>query len=204
MSIRQTLPASRQLDLLGGAHAMTVDVHRLFFALMPDQATRTRLAQVAATLRAEHPALRARWVTPDRYHVTLHFLGDHPTLRPDIVAAATRAAAGIRATPFEWTLDRALSFRGREPPCVLRNAEHSAPLQQLWQALGHALALAGQATSREREFTPHVTLAYGRSALPQALAVEPVPWPVQEFALIRHVLGQGAYQLLGRWPLAEA
>jgi 2'-5' RNA ligase len=202
MAIRQTLPETHQSDLLGGI--ASTEVHRLFFALMPDATTRERLAAVAAGLKAARPGLRARWIHPDRYHATLHFLGDHAALRPSLVDGAVAAAERVSAVPFAWTLDSASSFRGREPPCVLHGAEACAPLQQLWQALGHTLtpALAGQGVRLERSFTPHVTLAYSHGAMLPELAVESVTWPVAEFALVHHVVGQGAYQILGSWPLA--
>lgn len=202
MPIRQTLPETHQSDLLGGIASM--EVHRLFFALMPDAATRERLAAVAAGLKASRPGFRARWIHPDRYHATLHFLGDHAALRPSLVDAAVAAADKVSIAPFAWTLDSATSFRGREPPCVLQGTEVSAPLQQLWQALGKALVLAGQGARLERSFTPHVTLAYSHGAMLGAVGVEPVTWPVAEFALVHHVIGQGAYQILGHWSLAES
>ena len=204
MSIRQIQPGAGQLDLLGGAHAVTAELHRLFFALLPDPDTRAALGQAADALRAGQPQLRARWVQPDRYHATLHFMGDHAALRPDIVAAASAAADRVHASAFEWTLDSAASFRGREPPCVLLASEVPAPLRQLWQALGQALALAGQGRHGQHAFAPHVTLGYARAALGQSLAVAPVAWPVREFALIHHVVGHGPYRVLGRWPLGEA
>ena len=139
MPIRQTLPETRQFDLLGGGVAST-EVHRLFFALMPDDATRERLVTVAGALRASRPGLRARWIHPDRYHAPLHFLGDHAALRPGLVEDAIAAADKLRAASFNWTLDGVTSFRGREPPCVLHGVETCAPLQALWSALGKTLA----------------------------------------------------------------
>ena len=201
MAIRQTLPDTHQSDLLGGI--ASTEVHRLFFALMPDAATRERLAAVAAGLKAARPGLRARWIHPDRYHATLHFLGDHAALRPSLVDAAVAAADKVSLAPFAWTLDSAASFRGREPPCVLQAAEVSGPLQQLWQMLGKTLVLAGQGAHLERSLTPHVTLAYSHGAMRETVEIEPVTWPVAEFALVHHVVGQGAYQILGRWSLAE-
>jgi 2'-5' RNA ligase len=203
MAIQHFLSNNRQLDLLGGGVAST-EVHRLFFALLPDAATRDRFAVVADSLKANHPALRAHLIKPDRYHATLHFLGDHAMLRPDLVTAAIAAADQFRAMAFEWTLDNAISFRGREPPCVLRCTEVPAPMQQLWQELGNALTLAGQGVHLERGFTPHVTLAYGRGTLLAPTAIEPVVWRAEDFALVHHMIGQGEYQLLGRWRLTAS
>ena len=202
MAIRQTLPDTHQSDLLGGI--ASTEVHRLFFALLPDATTRERLAAVAAGLKAARPGLRARWIHPDRYHATLHFLGDHAALRPSLVDGAIAAADQVSVEPFAWTLDSATSFRGREPPCVLQGTEVSVPLQQLWQTLGKALALAGQGGHLERSFTPHVTLAYSQGSMLEPAVIEPVMWPVEEFVLVHNVVGQGGYQILGRWRLADS
>jgi 2'-5' RNA ligase len=203
MPIRQTQPETRQLDLLGGRIAAT-EMHRLFFALMPDDDTRAQLAATAEALRASHSGLRARWINPSRYHATLHFLGDHPALRPTLVDGAIAAADKIHADPFAWTLDNAASFRGREPPCVVRGEEVPVPMQQLWQKLGHALALAGQGSHLERNFTPHVTLAYSHGTMLELAAIAPVTWQVTEFVLVHSVVGQGSYQVLGSWRMADS
>jgi 2'-5' RNA ligase len=197
------MPADHpQLDLLGAADARPAEVHRLFLALLPDAATRARLAQVAETLRAGHPGLHARWVNPARYHATLHFLGDHATLRQDQVDAAMAAAGRlVGVSAFEWGLDHASSFRGRQPPCVLRSIHMPEPLQQLWQDLRHALVLAGQGRHVERSFTPHVTLAYGQGMLPETALIESVAWPVTQVGLIHSVVGQQDYQVLANWSL---
>jgi 2'-5' RNA ligase len=56
----------------------------------------------------------------------------------------------------------------------------------------------------ERQFTPHVTVAYGRRELPHAAPVVPVAWPVDSVALIHTVVGKGHYEQLGRWPLLDS
>lgn len=199
MPIRQTLPDTHQSDLLGGI--ASTEVHRLFFALMPDAATRERLTAIATGLKAARPGLRARWIHPDRYHTTLHFLGDHAALRPTLVEAAIAAADKLRAAPFNWTLDGVTSFRGRSPPCVLHGVETCPSLQALWSALGKTLVLAGQGARLERSFTPHVTLAYSHGTMLEPAEVEAVEWPVTDFVLVHSVVGQGGYQTLGRWSL---
>jgi 2''-5'' RNA ligase len=203
MATRQTPTDIPQLDLLGDAQAKPAEVHRLFLALIPNDSVRARLAAVADTLRFQCPELRARWINPARYHATLHFLGDHAMLRPDIVAAAKTAADSIRMASFEWLLDHAAGFRGRQPPCVLRCSVIPEPLQQLWQELRRALLLAGQGRQLERTFTPHVTLAYSHAMLLQPTAIEPVPWRVDDIALIHGVVGQPQQQVLERWSLQD-
>ncbi len=201
MAIRPTSSDSPQFDLLGAADPRPAEVHRLFFALLPDAATRARLAQVSATLKASHPGLYARWVNPARYHATLHFLGNHALLRQDVVAAAVAAADKLRAAPFEWVLHEAASFHGRQPPCILRSSSVAAPLQQLWQDLRHALVLAGLGRHVARQFTPHVTVAYSHGVLLDVTPVEPVAWQVERLALVHSVVGQPDYQVLAEWPL---
>lgn len=193
-----------QLDLLGGADARPAELHRLFFALLPNEAARGQLARAAAALRAGHPELRARWVNPARYHATLHFLGNHVMLRQDVVDAAVLAAGRLSAQGFEWILRGATSFRGRQPPWVLRGSSVPEPLQQLWQELRQALTLAGQGRYLERNFTPHVTVARSQRELLDDTPIEPVGWMIDEFALIHSVVGQPDYQVLARWPLAAA
>ncbi|PWK87788.1 RNA 2',3'-cyclic phosphodiesterase [Fulvimonas soli] len=189
-------PSDRQPDLLGDAAPPAV--HRLFLALMPDAAVRERLARLARALRERHPALRARWVDPARYHATVYFLGDHAGLRADVVAAAQAAMATLRVAPFAWTLDYAASFRGRLPPCVLRGSATPAPLQQLREELRRTLAASLRGVPVERGFTPHVTLAYSRGGLLENTPVEPVDWRVDELALVHSVAGEPHYRVLAR------
>jgi len=201
MTIRPQPPGHPRVDLFGGTGGESVRVHRLFFALLPDAATRARLAQAVQALKANHPGLRARWVSPARYHATLHFLGDHALLRQDVVGAAEAAAGKLRMAPFEWALHEATSFQGRQPPCVLRSSSVPEPLQRLWRDLRHAAVLAGQGRHVARNFTPHVTVAYSQGPRLDTTPIEPVTWQVERFALVHSVVGQPDYQTLAEWPL---
>jgi len=175
----------------------------LFFALLPDVATREQLRQAAQAVKSSHPELHARWVNPARYHATVHFLGDHPALREDLVDAASKAAGKLGTLALGWTLDSAASFHGRQPPCVLRSASVPAPLQQLWEDLRHLLILAGQAQHSERSFSPHVTVACSQGELLASEPISPAHWLVNELALVHSVVGQADYEVLARWPLPE-
>jgi len=201
MPTQRISPETPQHDLLGSAHATPSEIHRLFIALIPDATMCEQLARAADALKVSHPTLHARWIRAVRYHATLHFLGDQPMLRPDVVAAVTAAIDKVRCAPFTWTLDYATSFHGRQPPCVLRSTQVPEALQQGWEYLHRALTLAGQGAHLERRFTPHVTLAYSRGVMINNVPIEPITWRVDTLALIHSVVGQPDYQILGRWPL---
>lgn len=67
-----TPASSSQGDLFGGPQPGRL--HRLFFALVPSAGEREGLRHRAEDLKAAFP--QARWVRPERYHLTLHFLGE--------------------------------------------------------------------------------------------------------------------------------
>lgn len=183
--------------------AIHAETHRLFFALLPDAVIRHEINHAAAWVQQRYPNLRARWVRPERFHATLNFLGDFPAIPDEWVEKVKAVADRTRATSFAWTLDYAASFRGREPPCVLRSSQVPEPLSALWRTMQVALAETGLHVRSERQYTPHITLAYGRQELPAATPITPIVWQVDRFALIHNVVGKGNYQVLGSWKLSE-
>jgi len=200
----RTPPQDAMPDLFGESASASVEVHRLFLALLPDAATAGRMAAAAEAWRDTGQAAQVRWVKPARYHATLHFLGDHPTLPNDLVDAVEHAAGTVRRAPFLWTLDRATAFHGRQPPCILGSVSVPAALQALWDAWALALAKAGLGRHLERRFTPHVTLGYSRSGMPAMPSIAPIDWRVDGVALVHSVVGQADYRVLARWPLRTA
>ncbi|RUL71117.1 RNA 2',3'-cyclic phosphodiesterase [Dyella choica] len=191
-----------QVEPSGLPAAVRAQTHRLFFALMPDDATRHEINHAAALVQQQHPWLRARWVRPERFHATLNFLGDFPAMPGQVLEQAMAAAQSMHAAPFAWTLDYAASFHGREPPCVLRGSHVPEALLALWQNMHTALVETGLHLRNERQFTPHVTLAYGRHELPAETPVTPIVWQVGHFVLIHNLVGKGQYRILGSWPLS--
>ena len=191
-------------DLFGDSAATLTEVHRLFLALLPDAVTVGQIAAIAEAWRDTRRAAQVRWVRPARYHATLHFLGDHPVLRNDLVEAVGRAAGMVRCAPFVWTLDRATAFHGRQPPCILGSVSVPTALQALWDAWALALAKVGLGRHLERRFTPHVTLGYSRGGVPAMPSIVPIDWRVDGVALIHSVVGQADYRVLARWPLIVA
>jgi 2'-5' RNA ligase len=194
----------QQNSLFGDAPPPSADIHRLFFAFLPDEATRQRMAEVAAGVRAGHEG-GGRLIGAHRYHLTLQFLGDAHQFQADRAAAAQAAAGEVAAGAFDLRLDRAGSFRNRSIPWWLGCERTPEALQTLFDRLGVALAKRGVRVEGGHQLTPHVTILRDASAhLHPPVAVEPIVWRVADFALIHSQLGsRNAYTVLGQWPLAD-
>lgn len=191
-----------QDSLFGAAPAAPADVHRLFFALLPDAATRERIAAATARLEQEQRS-GGRAIGAHRYHLTLQFLGDAHRFQSERADAARAAAASVDTPAFALRLDRAGSFRNRSIPWWLGCERLPDGLQHLWQRLGVALAKQGLRVESGSQLVPHVTVVRdAAAALHPPIAIGAIDWPVSEFALIHSQLGsRNAYTVLGQWPL---
>ena len=166
--------------------------HRVFFALWPDDATRSAISRAT---RSAVQACAGRPIAKDRLHLTVAFLGDLTTTG----LALVRSLPPIGGGPFELTLDalgvwpesRVLWLAPGNPPEALGNLEAS-----LWDALAERGFRA-----EDRIYRPHVTLA--RRARAIEAAVEPVLWSVQDLALVESFPdGRNVhYEVLERRPL---
>ncbi|SFJ60296.1 2'-5' RNA ligase family protein [Caulobacter sp. UNC279MFTsu5.1] len=173
---------------------------RLFFAIFPDPATAASIARQADALRAAHQ-LSGRPLAPERFHVTLHHLGDHAGVRRDIVAMAGEAAEAMTTSPFEVVFDRAASFHnGGNNPYVLQGGEGLDALKTFQRDLGLAMARAGLGKLVDRSFTPHVTMLYDRRLVAEQ-ALLPIRWTVGGFTLVHSLLGRTEHVPLARWAL---
>jgi len=175
-------------------------MHRLFFAIFPDPAALQAIEDVAANLRKAR-TIRGRWTEPAKYHITARFLGDFSETAETVMNRAKAAAAQVRATAFEMTLDRITTLRGRyQVPCVLRCSARSEPaVEALWHGLGAALSLTPEQEQTQRRFLPHLTIAYCDRMLDQPLGIGPIVSRIDEFALVDSY--QSTHVVHGRWPL---
>lgn len=175
---------------------------RLLFAVYPGMPTATtRLAPLAQRLRAEL-SLRGQPIAAERFHATVHFMGDYAALPPDLVACARAAGAAVKMAPFEVGFDRAASFASKASnrPLVLRGGRGVEPLRNFHDALGHAMQRVGLGRWAMPHFTPHVTLLYDDRAVDE-LPIDEISWPVNEFVLVHSQLGNSAHVPLARWQL---
>jgi RNA 2',3'-cyclic 3'-phosphodiesterase len=146
--------------------------------------------------------LRGKPLASDRFHITLHHLGDHIGLPQAIVAAAREAAANVALPQFDVTFDQAGGFaRGAgSKPFVLQGGDGVVALAVFQRALGLAMMKAGLKRWTEASFTPHVTLLYDDRNVARH-PIEPIGWTVKEFVLVQSLLGQTRHIPLARWPL---
>lgn len=196
MESGQYRPVSHQLSLFAAPPV----TDRLFFAIFPDPATAAGIAQRADQLRAAH-ALRGRPLAPERFHITLHHLGDHAGVRRDIVTMASEAAETVASPSFEVTFDRAASFHnGGNNPLVLLGGEGLEALKAFQRDLGLAMARVGLGRLVDKSFTPHVTMLYDARLVAEE-PVAPVTWKVDGFTLVHSLLGRTEHVPLQRWAL---
>jgi 2'-5' RNA ligase len=184
-----------------GLDAVQKLTDRLFFAIFPDAAAAARIAQLAHDLRGKH-GLKGKPFATERFHITVHYLGDYAGLPRGIVAAAIEAAATVAMPPFAVVFDRALSFPTRleNRPFVLQGSDGVVGLTTFQRTLGTALDQAGLGSGTKSEYTPHVTLLYDDCLVPEG-PVDPLDWIVREFVLVHSLLGQSVHVPLARWPL---
>jgi len=177
------------------------EMHRLFFALWPDEALRPRIAQAAASVVAAH-APGGRSLKPDKYHVTLQFLGDFRPLPASRVDDARAAAAMVRSPVFDLALDRVGSFPGANVWWLGAQQVPDA-LRALYDGLGQALAKQRVPVKSAANFVPHLTVQRDVRRHIAPTPVPPLAWTVREFVLIDSQPGRGTpYEVIGRWPLA--
>jgi 2'-5' RNA ligase len=166
---------------------------RLFFALWPGDAVRAQLAHWSLEL---HAVCGGRPTRPENLHVTLAFLGSVGEAR---VAEVERAAGEVAPRAISLVFDRPgywkhnrIAWAGASvvPP------ELEALVTELRSALTR-LRIGFDA----KGFASHVTLLRDAREQRAILALEPIVWKIDGFALVRSVtLPRGSrYEVLKSW-----
>jgi 2'-5' RNA ligase len=149
---------------------------RIFFALWPDDATRTQLHETAA----ESPwPDSVRTVPAHNLHLTLHFIGN---VKKQQIFCLQQRAREVKSSIFDITIDTAGCFR---KPKVAWLGCQLIPygLTELHQKLGHALGKCAY-QPEPRVYNPHVTVARKVEVLPALNSFAPIHWAVNQFTLI--------------------
>ena len=169
---------------------------RLFFALWPDDAVRTRLSQASENLLGK----RVKRVPAANLHLTLAFAGAVTTPVRQCLQAA---AAEIRCPAFELSVDY-IGYWSRPRIFWLGPAHTPAPLWSLAGSLQTVLGECGLQTET-RPYQPHITLARKIQRVPDNTRIAPIGWSIRDFSLVESVTGPRAasYQILGSWELED-
>ncbi|MGM0578791.1 MAG: RNA 2',3'-cyclic phosphodiesterase [Myxococcota bacterium] len=176
---------------------------RLFVAVDVPDTVRERLEALRAELRG------ARWVSPDKYHLTLRFIGDADDDGFERIRAALR---GVRREPFVLHPKGIGHFPPRGRPKVLWVGVDDQPeLEGLQRDVDDAVAAAGFGRDDKR-FHPHLTLARLKGTTSARVAhyeeahahFATEPFTVTEFHLYSSVLrSEGALHTIEEtYPLA--
>lgn len=176
-------------------------MHRLFVAIRPPAAIRSRLLSLMEGVAG------ARWQDDAQLHLTLRFIGEVDSHCADDVAAAL---AGVRQPRFEIALNGLGRFerRGRPEALWAGVAPHDA-LDHLHRKVDQALVRAGL-KPESRAYLPHITLArFGRDAgsldpfLARHGGLSSTPFEVAYFSLFESHLGHSGavYEPVERYPL---
>jgi 2'-5' RNA ligase len=167
---------------------------RLFFAVLPDEETASRIARTARHLRTSH-GLTGRALRPEHFHVTLCGVDQGVGLSLDKVEDVKARAADIVMPSFRVCFDRAESFKNGA--LVLRGDDGTIGLDILQQRLSDAL---DDEPRRARRFTPHVTLLRDSHRVAEQ-PIEPIEWTVRELVLVHSLLGRTEHRHIARWSL---
>jgi RNA 2',3'-cyclic 3'-phosphodiesterase len=181
---------------------LAIPTDRLFLAIFPDPAYATRFE----TFAARHLAARridGKPVEASRLHVTLFHLGDFTGLPPGLATQAAEALSHLEAEPFTIRFDQIGSFgnRGGHGDFVLTAGDGNEALRSVHKQLGTHLNAAALGQYTKGSFTPHMTLAYNKPAVPFQ-QIEPVVWPAHDMVLIHSLLGKTRHIRLASRELA--
>lgn len=181
---------------------------RTFIALpLPDE-VKARLGTVAGRLREQLPRKSVRWVTPERMHLTLAFLGDTAPQRVAEVSAGIDEVTGAHR-PVALTLTHFGCFPNPRRPRVLWVGveDHDHATARLQQRLSAMLAPLGWPPD-DRPFRAHLTLGRVRNRAKIRLTdveveIEPLTFTIDALHFYSSELSPNGprYTLLHRAPL---
>jgi 2'-5' RNA ligase len=169
------------------------DTLRLFYALWPDDATRTSLMQLQS-------GVHGRLTPYSNLHITLAFLGQQPV---SALPVLKDILSELPASPMMLNLDRVSYFNKNR---IAWAGMHDVPeeLIKLQRSLVSALEENGIHFDNHSHFKPHVTLARD-AAPPSDMVFEPIQWRAEQVVLVQSVTASEgpAYHVLDSRSLVE-
>jgi 2'-5' RNA ligase len=169
---------------------------RLFAGILLDDAARSYVAAAVATLQQD--GVRARWVPPANWHVTLAFLGDVDDDRYAAIAAAFHSV--VEHASFFLNLSVVGAFPSAKRPRVLWvGGEQSAEFNATAKAVRTAFTPLDFHFDGD-DLQAHVTVGRANGS-PMLLAPKleaPIAMPVTRIALFESVRAPGGVRYVER------
>lgn len=169
---------------------------RLFLAIWPTSDAVAAIQADLSDIRPGHPDLR--WQPPERWHITLAFLGPADAAR---TVASVNRLLGDPPVPAPLRTQGAGTFG----PVLWLGVEHGPWLADLAHLLQRGLRVP------DARFRGHVTVARGRGPLARASAGAAVPdlaqhagpaWTPDRVTLVASQTGPAPrYDVLTAWPM---
>ena len=165
--------------------------HRLFFALVPGEDVKAKIAGIQQSL-----AVSGRAAKPHQFHATLAFLGMQ---RPETIPAICDIASRLRFEPCHVVLDRLGQF-SRAGVLWLGVSRIPDELLDFQQALVDSLLQAGIGHD-PKPWQFHVTLYRKMRKPPPIMDSVGVEWALNGFDLVESItVGHGVeYHSIGHW-----
>ena len=130
---------------------------RLFMAVDPNDQFRKELAELTRELRGRFDQ-QVKWDDPEKFHLTLAFLGEVDRGKLNLIRETCRAAAES-SHAFTLRFDHSGAFPGTRKPTVLWvGCQPSPPLDQLVRLIRAGLTQSGLEFD-QKPFHAHLTLA---------------------------------------------
>jgi RNA 2',3'-cyclic 3'-phosphodiesterase len=132
---------------------------RLFIAIELNDEVKGELGRLEERIKQACGFCPARWVAPDKIHLTLNFLGDVATSKIDAIKSAVSQAAG-EYSAFQLSLSSPGAFPNLDRPHVVwvgleGDVAKLLALQKRFEQFLSSLGFPPEA----RPFSPHLTLA---------------------------------------------
>lgn len=165
---------------------------RLFFALWPDQSTRSVCLKAQQALMIDD----AKPVAADNFHVTLLFLGSVNDSQQTMIE---RAASQLSIGDVHLYFDKPVFWKKPAVGCLVAS-QFNHQLAQIAEHLRN-IAITQDITIDQRPFTPHVTL-FRKLKTPIKQRFDGCDWHSTGFCLVESCTNkQGVeYRVIRQWP----
>ena len=148
---------------------------RLFFALWPDEETRTQLNCITQQFKDE----KLRLVKSSNLHITLEFLGE---VSEEDQQGLEEKVSKLKAQPFQLELTRTGFWK--KPQILWIGTTHvPGPLLKLVMSIKKCVKQQGLKPEK-REYKPHVTIARKVKQISVPKETFQIVWQVNSFALV--------------------